>query len=148
MRTTTIGMLAVSLLAAGCGGTRFANRPAPPVPINLSVYIDDARVSVSPASVGAGPVVFVVTNQASRAESMVVLRAGGSVAAPLADTGPISPQATAQVSVNMAIPGTYTVATGPNGSSEAALATPSSIKPAFIQIGPRRPSGSNALLQP
>ena len=146
MRTTRIGMLAISLIAAGCGGARFANRPAPPTPINLSVYIDDARVSVSPSAIGAGPVVFVVTNQATHAESLMILRSGGSVA--LADTGPISPQATAQVTVNLAVPGTYRVSTGPNGSSEAAIATPSSIRPAFIQIGPSRPSGSNALLQP
>ena len=69
MRKTITGMLAVgTLIATGCGGgSTFANKPRPPTPINLTVYINNARVSISPASIGAGPVVFIVTNQASHA---------------------------------------------------------------------------------
>ena len=53
MRRTTLGMLAlVSATAAGCGGgSHFANRPRPPVPVNMTVYVNDQKVSVSPGSV-------------------------------------------------------------------------------------------------
>ena len=79
----------------------FANDPRPPSPVNLSVYIDNSRVSLSPQSVGAGPVVFIVTNQADKSESLAIVHKGRtSIADALADTGPINPQATAQVKVN------------------------------------------------
>ena len=47
MRKTITGMLAVgTLIATGCGGgTTFANKPRPPTPINLTVYVNNARVS-------------------------------------------------------------------------------------------------------
>jgi len=54
----TIRMLALGALAvSGCGGTsKGATTPRPPAPVNLTVYIDNSRVSVSPTTVGAGPV--------------------------------------------------------------------------------------------
>lgn len=129
----------------GCGSSKtFANRPRPPVPINLTVYINNARVSVSPRAVGAGPVVFIVTNQAARAESMAIQRQGG--AGSIANTGPINPQGTAQVTVNLAR-GVYTVATTTTGT-EAARTAASPIQSATLVIGHRRPSGSDQLLQP
>lgn len=147
MRRTTIGILGAGVLVVtGCGsGKTFANRPRPAVPINLTVYINDARVSVSPASFGAGPVRFIVANGASHAESLQIQSASGTTA--LADTGPISPQATAQVRVDVT-PGDYTVVTGNGGSSDAAQAITSAIQPAHLHVGPPRPSGSNVLLQP
>jgi hypothetical protein len=145
MRRTTIEILGIGMIAvAGCGGGKqFANNPRPPVPINLSVYIDDARVSISPQTVGAGPVVFVVTNQASKAESMAISHAGSAIA----DTGPINPQGTAQVTVDFT-PGDYLVATAPTARTEAARATARPIRPALLRIGPPRASGSSQLLQP
>ncbi len=144
MRRTTIGILAIGVLAvAGCGGKQFANNPGPPVPINLSVYIDDARVSISPRAVGAGPVVFIVTNQASNAESMAITRGGSAIA----DTGPINPQGTAQITVNTT-PGDYAVSTAIVGATEAQQVTAHNPRPAVLHIGPPRPSGSNQLLQP
>jgi hypothetical protein len=134
---------------AGCGSSaHFANHPSPPTPVNLTVYISDQRVSVSPSSVGAGPVVLIVTNQASTARSLTVLPAGASAAQPIADTGPINPQATAQLTVNLNTPGAYTFGTGATGSTEAAAALPTGVRPAVLRVGRARPSGSNALLQP
>src|SRR5947209_5753112 len=77
-RQTAPAMLIVMAAAvAGCGdGGHFANHPRPASPINLTVYINDQRVSLSPAAAGAGPVVFIVTNQASRSESLTILPAG------------------------------------------------------------------------
>ena len=150
MRGTTAGMLMFAAAAvAGCGSSsHFANQPRPPSPVNLTVYINDTRVSVSPGTLGAGPVVLLVTNQASNAESLTVLPAGASATQPLADTGPISPQATAQVTVNLNTPGDYTVATAPNSSTEAAAAAPTGIRPAVLHVGKARPGASNQLLAP
>jgi hypothetical protein len=137
-----------SLLLAGCGGgATFANKPRPPVPVNVTVYINDQRVSVSPSAVGAGPVVFIVTNQASQAESMQILQGGASAAAPVTSTGPISPQATAQIKVSL-LKGRYTVGIGPNGQTEASRATHAGIQPAVLRIGHQRPSASNQLMSP
>jgi hypothetical protein len=149
MRSTTFGILAaiaVSLSACGSSGGTFANRPRPPSPINLTVYINNARVSVSPASVGAGPVVFIVTNAASQTVSLTIQSPGASQ--DIANTGPINPQATAEVTVDFRNRGTYTVAAGKLGSTQAAQQTASSIAPAALHIGKPRPSGSNDLLQP
>ena len=144
-RRTTIGMLAVSAVAvSACGATsKRATTPRPPTPVNLTVYIDNSRVSVSPTVVGAGPVAFIITNQASRAESIAVLPRGSAAGQPLADTGPINPQATAQVTVNFDAPGTYSVSTGAGGGGSG-----SSIPAASIRIGKPRANSNDQLLQP
>lgn len=147
MRKSTIVLLALgALLIAGCGTSKqFANQPREPVPVNLTVYIDNKSVTVSPASVGAGEIVFIVTNQASNSQSLKIKPAGGGSS--LADTGPISPQATAEVTVNLR-PGSYTVGSGSGGSTDASLNGPATIRPASIKVGPERGSSSNVLLTP
>jgi hypothetical protein len=145
-------MFAVAALAiSGCGsGETFANKPRPATPVNLTVYIDNSRVSVSPASVGAGEVVFIVTNQADTAESLTIRPSGNG--RQLATTGPMNPQSTAQVTVDFKQPGEYTMATdAARTGTEAAAARAqarSTIAPAALHIGPPRPSSSNTLLQP
>jgi hypothetical protein len=151
MRRTTLGTLALTatVTVVGCGGGQhFANRPRPPAPVNLTVYVNDQKISVSPATVGAGPVVFIITNQASNAESLSVTSSAGSNSQPLADTGPISPQATAQLTVNLNASGDYTVGIAPNSSTQAAAATPTGIQSATLHVGPPRPSSNNQVAQP
>jgi len=143
----TLILTAAAVTGCGSSGGHFANRPRPPSPVNLTVYINNARVSVSPTAVGAGPVVFVVTNQADQAESLMILPAGVSAAQPLADTGPISPQATAEVKVNLDT-GAYTVATSGSGGTQASQAAATPIQPALLRIGAQRPSSSGQLLVP
>lgn len=147
MRRATIGILAVSAaVVAGCGGgTHFANEPRPSTPVNLTVYISNSRILVSPSSIGAGAVTFVVTNQASQAESLTVQPAGGGAA--LASTAPINPQATSSVQVNFT-PGTYTVGTNGSGGSDASQATPGQIQTTSLLVGPQRQNSNGALLQP
>jgi hypothetical protein len=142
MRGATIGVVALLMVAlAGCGSTaHFADKARPPTPVNLTVYIDNARVSVSPSSVGAGPVMFIITNQASRAVQLTVRRATGGTA--LASTAPINPQATSSVSVDFG-PGDYMVTTSaPNTLG------PSPISPASLHIGHARANGNSTLLEP
>jgi hypothetical protein len=146
MRRATIGIVAVGALIAGCGGgAHFANKSRPPTPVDLTVYINDARVSVSPNSVGAGPVMFTITNQASRTETLTFQPSAGGSA--LATSAPINPQTTTEVTVSFN-PGTYTVTTANTGASDAAQATPASIHPAVLHIGPERQNSNGVLLQP
>jgi hypothetical protein len=113
--------------------------------VNLTVYINNSRILVSPSSIGAGPVTFIVTNQASTAESLTVQSTSGGAA--LATTAPINPQATSEVQVNFT-PGTYTVATNGSGGTDAAQASPTQIQPASLLVGPQRENSNGALLQP
>lgn len=141
-----VGLSALAVVACGSTGGKAASKDSPPTPINLSVYVNDSRISVSPGAVGAGPVVFVVTNQASHAESLAIAAADGSSRV-LASTAPINPQGTTQVSVDFK-PGDYTIETAPHGKTDAQLSQQSSITPAALHIGRERESSSNQLLQP
>jgi hypothetical protein len=144
-------MLAVGAIAvAGCGGNTktFANQPPPPTPVNLTVYIDNHRVSVSPDNTGAGPVTFIVTNHATTAESLTIQSADGGGQS-LASTGPINPQGTAAVNVNLSHQGQYTVRIGQSGGTEASNASPSSsIASATVTIGPPRANSRGDLNVP
>ena len=89
--------------------------------------------------------VFIVTNQAARAESLAIQRKGGGSS--IANTGPINPQGTAQVTVNLGR-GVYTVATASTAPPRLrARRRAQSIRPTLV-IGRPRPSGSDQLLQP
>jgi hypothetical protein len=151
MRTRTFATLTVTAVAvavAGCGGgTHFANKPRPPTPVNLAVYVNDARISVSPNKVGAGQIILIVTNQASKTESLSI-HPSGRPGQSLASTGPINPQSTARITVELGGPRDYTIAAGKAGTSQAARATSSPIQPVRLHVGKPRPSASNALLQP
>jgi hypothetical protein len=147
MRIATIGICALGAIAVtGCGGGKhFANDPRPPTPLNLTVYINNNRILVSPTSIGAGPVTFIITNQATQAESLTVQPASGG--ATLASTAPINPQATSSVQVNFA-PGTYTVTTTGGGGTAASNAIPGSIQSASLFVGPQRENANSVLLLP
>jgi hypothetical protein len=146
MRIKTIGQLAfTALIVSACGsaGGQSPSVARPANPVNLTVYVNDSRVSVSPAHVGAGPITFIVTNQASHAEALAISMGGST----LASTAPINPQGTSQVSVDFK-PGKYTIATGAQGGNDAQLSKQSSIRAATIRIGRERADSSNAVLQP
>lgn len=147
---TMIAMLACAALAvtvSACGSSATgATTPRPAAPVNLTVYIDNSRVSVSPSSVGAGPVDFIITNQATQAESLAILRAGAAAGQSLANTGPINPQATAQVTVNFSSPGRYSLATA--GAGAGGGAGGSAIRAASIHVGHQRANSNGQLLQP
>jgi hypothetical protein len=150
MRKTTSLLLALSAVTVcGCSSSgTFANKPSPPAPVNVTVYINDSKVSASPPKVGAGPVNFIVANHASKSEALTIIPAGSAAGQPLADTGPINPQATAQVTVNFSSQGDYTVATSNGGSTEASATSSNSIQPATMHVGPPRAGGSTQLLNP
>lgn len=147
MRIGMIGIVGSCVLAvAACGSTggKLPTEAAQASPVTLSVYINNSRVSVAPASTGAGPVIFVVANQANASEALAIVRAGQST--PIAKTAPINPQGTTQVTVNFQ-PGDYTIATAQHGT-DAQLSQGSPIRSASIHIGRARNKSANALLGP
>ena len=131
---------------AGCGGgTHFANDPRPASPVNVSVYVNDQRISVSPGSVTVGTVTITIANQSSSAQAIEVAPAGRSSA--VTTTGPISPQATDQVTVNLRA-GDYTIGVSPGNSTQAAAAAPTGVAPGSLTVQGRRSNSNSELLQP
>jgi hypothetical protein len=88
-----------------------------------------------------------ITNQASQAETLTLLPAGAPAGQPVASTGSINPQGTAQLTVDLGSPGDYALTTAVNGAGGAPPGT-TAVQPATLHIGPARPSGSNDLLLP
>jgi hypothetical protein len=131
-----LAMLATFALAAvaiGCGGDDEARSEArPPVPINISVSLNEDGVTASPDSFGAGPITLLIANQSGASQTLTIdgPRLRRSV-------GPINPQDTATVRL-LVEPGEFTVS-----AAESA-----GLREAQLRVGPERPSAQNQLLLP
>jgi hypothetical protein len=132
--------VAVVLAVAACGGgsADYKNDPRPPGPIVITGYISDQRVSVSPRSLGAGPISLIVTNQTGTAQRLTLESAGPTGSGPGIKqvTAPISPRDTATLKVDVK-PGSYSVHVGADA-----------IHAARLKVGAERRSAQNDLLQP
>jgi hypothetical protein len=128
--------IAALLPAAACGGEDFENAPRPPVPVGLTGVIQDDRVTVSPAEVGAGQVTITISNQTDGPKTITL--EGESITE---QVGPVGPLDTAEISRTLD-PGSYEVRAG----SEKALRK--EIEPAMLAIGKERKSSSGDLLLP
>jgi hypothetical protein len=129
----------VVLAVGGCGSSAdYKNDPRPPGPIVITGYISDQRVSVSPRSLGAGPISLIVTNQTGTAQRVTLESAGATGSGPgiRQVTAPISPRDTATLKVDVK-PGSYSVHVGADA-----------IRAARLKVGPERTSAQNDLLQP
>jgi hypothetical protein len=127
--------VALGLGLAGCGGgDDFANSPRPPAPITLSAAISQARVTVSPARFGAGPVELIASNQTTTSQRLTLRSSPGQGLEQT--TGPINPGDTASLKADLSA-GSYLV-----------TARSAAIDPARIVVGPRRSSDTDGLLQP
>jgi hypothetical protein len=141
-RTAALTPLAVAgaLALGGCGGSSadYTNDPRPPGPIIITGYIDDQHVSVSPRTLGAGPISLIVTNQTGASQRVTLETAGATGSGPGIKqvTAPISPQDTATLKVDVK-PGRYSV----HVAGDA-------IRAARLRVGPERESAQNDLLQP
>jgi hypothetical protein len=141
MRKTMVGALSAAMLVlAGCGSSGgYANRPRPPAPVNVAVNLTNARVSISPARIGAGPAVLLVANTGDRSRDLTLTAPNGSSRSCLAtsaSSGPINPQGTARVAVEL-VEGDCLV-----GVRDASL------RPARLVVGAERTSAQADLLQP
>jgi hypothetical protein len=140
VRTTRWLLLLVTVAAAGCGSSEgdYANKPRPASPINVTAAVTDDRISVSPKTFGAGPIVMIVSNQTSERQTVTLEteELGGSKPGLRKSTNPIGPRSTATLKVDVR-QGTYAVST--RGGN---------IEPATVEVGKARKSAQDELLQP
>ena len=122
--------------AAGCGDEDFANNPRPPAPVGLTGVIQDDKVTVSPAKVGAGQVTITISNQTPGPKS-ITLEGGGTTET----VGPVGPLDTAEITRTLQ-PGSYEVRAGSERAVRKAIA------PAVLDIGQERQNSSGDLLLP
>ncbi len=144
MRTRTVGalsaMVLVILAAAGCGSSDgYDNASRPPAVLTLSVEVTNGRVAVSPAHIGAGPVVLLIANESGRTREVTLTAPAGTSRACVdadASSGPISPQSTARIQLPL-IEGTCVVGVTDDG-----------VHAARLTVGAERDSSQQDLLQP
>jgi hypothetical protein len=123
----------LTLLLAGCGSQKnYANNPRPPAPIAITAAVFPGRVSVSPTRIGAGPITLTIANLSPKSLEVTLDSIGGTEAA--SKSGPINPQGTAVISVDMK-PGAYTLKSSAAGSTR-------------IQVGHERKSAQDEVLLP
>jgi hypothetical protein len=130
------GLAVVAALVVGCGEDDFKNEARAPVRLALTGVIQDDKVTVSPAKVGAGPVEITISNQ-TKADHTVTLE-GESI---VERQGPVAPGDTLTIQKTLT-QGSYEVKAG----SEKAV--PKEIQPAVLRIGKERKNSNNDLLLP
>lgn len=138
-----LGLTAISLAGCGSSGGTAVSRAGPPTPLGVSVLITNSRVVAAPDRFGAGPVLFTVTNQASSARTLAIFRRRGMR---VADTAPLNPQGSTQVSV-VVDKGRYTLTAGARGRTDAQPGAPQT-EPLTIVVGRARRSSGSTLLTP
>ena len=126
----------IGVLAAGCGGEDFKNRPRPPVPTELTGVIQEKKVTVSPNKVGAGPILITVSNQTKEAHTLTLEGEGVRERIP-----PINPLDTATIQKTLKR-GTYEVRAG------SSVAVAREVAPASLVVGKKRPDSNDKLLLP
>jgi hypothetical protein len=136
----TLAIVAL-LILVGCGEddtVERGNKPRPPAPINVTAAIDSDRIRVSPPSFGSGPVVFIISNQSGAPQTVTFEtdEIGGESGGIQRSTQEIAARSTGQLKVDPP-EGTYRLGT------DAA-----DIEPAQVEVGARRRSAQNDLLQP
>jgi len=125
-----------AVVFAGCGSDDFENKPRPPTAIELTGVIQKDKVTISPNSFGAGPVLITISNQTKEAHTVTL--EGESLRERV---GPINPLDTATIQANVAS-GTYEVRAG------SAEAVPKEIEPAELDVGESRGDSNDQLLLP
>lgn len=133
-------MLLLAVLISGCGAAEadYKNEPRPPAPINVTASINPGRVSVSPKRFGAGPIVITVSNQTGRAQTVTfeTNELAGEQGGLRKRSDPIAPRDVTTLQVDVRT-GTYQL-----GTRDKA------VKPAAIEVGAKRRSAQNDLLEP
>jgi hypothetical protein len=135
-----IVLLALPIAAlAGCGGGQTReNRLRPPTPVTLTGVIHADGIQVSPARVGAGTVVLVVSNQSKTPQKVTFEtdELGGAPGGTRASSPEIAPASTGRLTI-VTREGVYAVHTADDA-----------IRPARVKIGPPRKSSQDDLLLP
>lgn len=127
----------VALGACGSDNKDYANNARPAVPIIVTAAITRDEVSLSPKKIGAGPISLIVANQTGAAQKVTLESEGLDKQGLKQETGPINPAETATLKADIDEPGTYSVHV--EGDS---------IEAATLEVGAKRASAQNDLLQP
>jgi hypothetical protein len=135
-----LALVAVALLA-GCGEddtVEYGNQPRPPAPINVTAAIDSDRVRVSPRTFGSGPVVIIISNQSGAPQTVTFEtdEIGGDSGGITRSTREIASRSTGQLKLDPP-EGTYRLS-----------ASSGDIAAAELEVGARRASAQDELLQP
>ena len=134
-KTSLLIAAALVIMATGCGED-FKNKPRPPVSMELTGVIERDRVTVSPDTIGAGPISITISNQTGEAQTVTL--AGNSVGEKV---GPVNPGDTATIQKTVA-QGAYEVrAVGEAGGT-------ATIKPAVLTVGRSRTASNDRVLLP
>ena len=129
----TLAACAVAAAATGCGGDDTArSEERPPVPLNVSVALNENSITASPAQFGAGPITLLISNGSGASQTLTI--DGPRLRRSL---GPINPQDTATVRLQIQ-PGEFTLS-----AAESA-----GLREAKLRVGPERSSAQNQLLLP
>jgi hypothetical protein len=136
---TALVATAVACALAGCGGGEdYANKPRPPSPINVTAAISTKKISISPKQFGAGPVVFIVSNQTPKDQTLKLQtqELAGSQPGLKQAADPVAPGDTGTLKADVR-KGTYELSVAGGGLS-----------PATVKVGAERKSAQDELLQP
>ena len=137
LNAALVSLTATSLAIAGCGSSdSYENKPRPPAPIVITASIQKDKVSVSPRSFGAGPVSLIIVNQTEAAQQ-VTFESKGGTGGFTQETGPINPRDTATLRADV-----------PTGAAVVMVGGAGGIQAAQVQVGTRRGTAQNQLLQP
>lgn len=126
--------LAAALSAAGCGSSSYANRDRPAAPVTVTAAVEHSRVRLSPTSIGAGPVTFVVANLTDKEQRLIFQTAGRGTG--IRSSASVGPNDTTQIQANPK-----------RGSYELAVRG-GAVDPGTLEVGAPRASAQNRLQQP
>ena len=132
----TAAALCCGIAACG-GGADYANKPRPPSPINITAAISTKKISISPKSFKAGPIVVIISNQTDQSQTVTLQtqELGGSQPGVKQTSNPIDPRGTGTMKVDVR-KGTYEISA--KGGVEAAT----------VEVGSERASAQDDLLEP
>ena len=133
-----IVLLAAGVALAGCGSETRENDLRPPIPVTLTAAIHEDGIQVSPARVGAGTVILVVSNQSNAPQTVTFEtdELGGRTGGTTASSPEIAPASTGRLTISTR-EGTYSVHTQDDA-----------IRAARVKIGPPRKSSQDSVLLP
>ena len=131
-------LFALPIALVACGGSDRENNLRPAAPVTMTGAIHADRIQISPATIGAGTITLIVSNQ-SKAPQTVTFETdelGGTRGGNRASSSEIAPGSTGRLTITTR-PGTYAVHTQDDA-----------IRAAEVKIGPPRRSAQNQLLLP
>jgi hypothetical protein len=136
-RRALILVAAACCAVGGCGGENYANKQRPPSPINVTAAISTKKVSISPRTFGAGPIVLIISNQTGAKQKLTLQTSelGGSKPGLKTTSNMIDAHDTGTMKVNVR-------------AGDYELSTSGGVKAARFTVGKERRSAQDQLLEP